>query len=169
MFSGRSGSGRGASAARAAKIVTAQHNDYTGQDNPSLGITGQIPESRFYTIPAASTNRFHVAYPGILTSMTARIFKPAKNAMQSGTAKTREWQLDYEPEQPRAIEPLMGWTSSGDMKQQLTLRFDSKEEAVAYCEREGIPYQVSEPKEPARRQAAYADNFAFRRAEPWTH
>jgi hypothetical protein len=46
--------------------------------------------------------------------MTARIFKPAKNAMQSGTAKPREWQLDYEPEQPRAIEPLMGWTSSGD-------------------------------------------------------
>ena len=74
--------------------------------------------------------------------MTARIFKPAKNAMQSGTAKTREWQLDYEPEQPRAIEPLMGWTSSGDMKQQLTLHFDTKEEAVAYCEREGIPYQV---------------------------
>jgi ETC complex I subunit conserved region len=106
---------------------------------------------------------------GILTSMTARIFKPAKNAMQSGTAKTREWQLDYEPEQPRAIEPLMGWTSSGDMKQQLTLRFDSKEEAVAYCEREDRPCRGSEPKEPSRRQAAYADNFAFRRAEPWTH
>ena len=70
--------------------------------------------------------------------MTARISKPAKNAMQSGTAKTREWQLDYEPEQPRAIEPLMGWTSSGDMKQQLTIRFHTKEEAVAYCEREGI-------------------------------
>ncbi len=91
--------------------------------------------------------------------MTARIFKPAKNAMQSGTAKTREWQLDYEPEQPRVIEPLMGWTSSGDMKQQLTIRFDTKEEAVAYCEREGIPYQVLEPKEPVRRQAAYADNL----------
>lgn len=101
--------------------------------------------------------------------MTARIFKPAKNAMQSGKAKTREWQLDYEPEQPRAIEPLMGWTSSGDMKQQLTIRFDTRDDAVAYCEREGIPYQVIEPKEPARRQAAYSDNFAFRRAEPWTH
>ena len=72
--------------------------------------------------------------------MTARIFKPAKNAMQSGTAKTKEWQLDYEPERPREVEPLMGWTSSTDMKQQLTLRFDSKEDAVAYCEREGIPY-----------------------------
>src|SRR5439155_1658835 len=83
--------------------------------------------------------------------MTARIFKPAKNAMQSGTAQTKEWQLDYEPEQPRVIEPLMGWTSSGDMKQQLTLRFHTKEEAVAYGERHGIPYQVIEPKEPVRR------------------
>jgi len=101
--------------------------------------------------------------------MTARIFKPAKNAMQSGTAKTKDWQLDFEPEQPRVIEPLMGWTSSGDMKQQLTLSFETKDEAVAYCVREGIAYQVFEPEEPARRQAAYADNFAFRRAEPWTH
>ena len=101
--------------------------------------------------------------------MTARIFKPAKNAMQSGTAKTREWQLDYEPETPRMIEPLMGWTSSTDMKQEVTLCFDTREEAVAYCEREGIPYQVIEPKEVERRPAAYADNFAFRRTEPWTH
>ena len=95
--------------------------------------------------------------------MTARIFRPAKNAMQSGAATSREWQLDYEPEQPRVIEPLMGWTSSGDMKQQLTMRFDTKEEAIAYCERHGIPYQVIEPKDRARRIAAYADNFAFKR------
>lgn len=101
--------------------------------------------------------------------MTARIFKQAKNAMQSGTAKSREWQLDYEPEQARVIEPLMGWTSSSDMKQQLTLTFDTKEEAIAYCEREAIAYQVIEPKPMARRIAAYADNFAFRRGEPWTH
>ena len=101
--------------------------------------------------------------------MTARIFKPAKNAMQSGRAKTREWQLDYEPEQPRAVEPLMGWTSSGDMKQQLTVRFDTKEEAIAYCEQHGIPYQVTEPKAAARRGMAYADNFAFTRREPWSH
>ena len=49
-------------------------------------------------------------------TMTARIYKPAKTAMQSGTAKTKDWVLDYEPEQPREIEPLMGWTSSGDMR-----------------------------------------------------
>jgi hypothetical protein len=101
--------------------------------------------------------------------MIARIFKPAKNAMQSGRASTKEWRLEYEPEQPRAVEPLMGWTSSGDMKQQLSLRFDTKEEAMAYCERKGIPCQVIEPKEPVRKPAAYADNFAFGRGEPWTH
>jgi ETC complex I subunit conserved region len=101
--------------------------------------------------------------------MTARIYKPAKNAMQSGRARTREWQLDYEPEQPQVVEPLMGWTSSSDMKRQVTMEFESKEAAIAYCERNGIAYQVIEPKEPVRRIAAYADNFAFTRTEPWTH
>jgi hypothetical protein len=101
--------------------------------------------------------------------MTARIFKPAKNAMQSGTAITKQWRLEYEPEQPQVIEPLMGWTSSGDMKREVTLHFETKEEAVDYCERAAIPYQVIEPQEPERRPAAYADNFAFRRVEPWTH
>ena len=101
--------------------------------------------------------------------MTARISKQPKNAMQSGRAMTRDWQLDYEPEQPRAVEPLMGWTSSGDMKQQLTLHFDTKEDAVAYCERMGIAYQVIEPRDSTQRQVAYADNFAFKRVEPWTH
>ena len=101
--------------------------------------------------------------------MAARIYKPAKTAMQSGTAKTREWVLDYEPEQPREIEPLMGWTSSGDMRQQLRLRFDSLEEAVAYAERHGIPYQVADAKSPVRRAIAYADNFSFKRRDPWTH
>jgi hypothetical protein len=101
--------------------------------------------------------------------MAARIYKPAKTAMQSGTAKTREWVLDYEPEQPREIEPLMGWTSSGDMRQQVTLRFATAEEAVAYAERHGIPYQVFDTKPSARKTIAYSDNFAFRRRESWTH
>ena len=101
--------------------------------------------------------------------MVARIYKPTRTAMQSGTAKTKLWVLDYEPEQPRQVEPLMGWTSSGDMKSQLRLRFDTREEAVAYCEKHGIPYQVFEAHEPARKKIAYADNFAFNRAGQWTH
>ena len=101
--------------------------------------------------------------------MTARIYKPARTAMQSGHAKTKDWVLDYEPEEPRVVESLMGWTSSGDMKSQLQLRFATREEAVAYCERHGIAYQVTEPKPPVRRGMSYADNFAYSRRTPWTH
>ncbi|EJW12701.1 NADH-ubiquinone oxidoreductase family protein [Rhodovulum sp. PH10] len=101
--------------------------------------------------------------------MIARIYKPAKNAMQSGTAKTRHWVLDFEPSEPRRVEPLMGWTSSGDTRAQVRLKFDTKEEAVAYCEARGIAYQVIEPKPATRRTIAYADNFAAGRRSPWTH
>ena len=101
--------------------------------------------------------------------MTARIYKPAKTAMQSGQAKTREWVLEYEPEEPRVVESLMGWTSSGDMKSQLHLQFSTKEEAVAYAERHGIPYQVQEGKPAPRRGLSYADNFSFTRRGAWTH
>jgi hypothetical protein len=101
--------------------------------------------------------------------MTARIYKPAKTAMQSGQAKTREWVLDYEPEEPRVVESLMGWTSSGDMKSQIRLRFATKEEAVAYAERHGIPFQVQEGKPLQRRGLSYADNFSVSRRGSWTH
>ena len=101
--------------------------------------------------------------------MTARIYKPSRTAMQSGQANTKAWMLDYEPEQARTVEPLMGWTSSTDMKQEVQLHFDTKEEAIAYCERNGIPHQVFETKPPVRPRISYADNFAYPRREAWTH
>ena len=55
--------------------------------------------------------------------MRARIYKPARNAMTSGTAKTRHWVLDYSPASAREVDPLMGWTSSGDTQAQVRLRF----------------------------------------------
>ena len=100
--------------------------------------------------------------------MTARIYRPARTAMQSGTAKTERWLLEYEPEKPREIEPLMGWTSSSDMKSQLKLWFDTQEEAVAYATRNGIPYRVEQPHDPKRRSISYSDNFKFSRVGLWT-
>lgn len=99
----------------------------------------------------------------------ARIYRPAKNAMQSGTARTKDWVLDFEQSEPRQVEPLMGWTSSGDTRQQVRLRFATREEAVAYCDRLNLAYQVHETEPPARRAMAYADNFAYDRRNPWTH
>ena len=101
--------------------------------------------------------------------MIARIYKPAKTAMQSGTAKTKEWVLEFEPSEARVVEPLMGWTSSGDMRQQVRLSFDTKEEAAAFCEREGIPYQMFETRPPVQPRMSYSDNFAYPRREAWTH
>jgi hypothetical protein len=101
--------------------------------------------------------------------MVARIYSPARTAMQSGMAKTGYWVLDFEPEKPRKIDPLMGYTSSGDMKSQIRLTFPTKEEAVAYAEREGLQYRVEEPNEPRRRQISYSDNFRYDRRTPWTH
>lgn len=101
--------------------------------------------------------------------MTARIYRPAKTAMQSGTAKTSRWLLEFEPQRAREIDPLMGWTSSSDMRQQVKLWFDTREEAVAYAQRNGIAATVEEPKVPRRRSMAYSDNFKFNRVGPWTH
>lgn len=101
--------------------------------------------------------------------MTARIFKPAKNAMQSGEANTKRWMLEFDQEYPREVEPLMGYTSSADMLQQVQLFFDSKEEAIAYAERNGIAYRVVEPKEREPKRLSYSDNFKFSRVEPWSH
>ena len=101
--------------------------------------------------------------------MPARIYKPAKSATQSGLARTKQWLLVFEQDKPREIEPLMGWTSSGDTRQQLRLWFDTNEEAIAYAEREGVAYRVEEPQEVKRRMASYSDNFKFNRVGPWTH
>ena len=101
--------------------------------------------------------------------MVARIYRPTKTAMQSGRAGTQAWRLDYEPEQPRASEPLMGWTSSSDMLSQVKLTFETKDEAIAYATKNGIPYQVFEPEEKIRQTVSYSDNFKFGRIGTWTH
>ena len=101
--------------------------------------------------------------------MSARIYSPAKTAMQSGKAKTGLWVLDFDPEQKRKIDPLMGYTTSGDMKSQIRLTFETKEEAIAYAEKRGIAYTVREPHDPKRRNISYSDNFKYDRKVPWTH
>jgi len=101
--------------------------------------------------------------------MLARIYKPARTAMQSGNAAAEKWMLEYEPETRPSADPLMGYTSSADMRRQIRLEFDTREEAVAYAVRNGIAYRVQEPREPAPKKLSYADNFRYGRPEPWTH
>ena len=95
--------------------------------------------------------------------MEARIYQPAKNAMQSGRANTRKWIFEYEPEEAKQPDSLMGWAGSGDMRGQLRLKFDSKEDAISYAQRHGIAFQVKDPKLRRVRPKSYADNFKFDR------
>lgn len=101
--------------------------------------------------------------------MIARIFKPEKTAMQSGLGRTKDWLLEYEPDAPQQLDPLMGWAGYGDTIQQLRLWFDTKDEAIAYAKRNGIPFQLFEPQQRKLQLKAYADNFRFDRSQPWTH
>ncbi len=101
--------------------------------------------------------------------MLARIFKPARNAMQSGRANVERWVLEYEPESAPEADPLMGYTSSVDMRRQVHLEFDTCELAIAYAERNGIPYQVLEAQERVTKAQSYSDNFRFGRPQAWTH
>ena len=101
--------------------------------------------------------------------MLARIYRPAKTAMQSGKAKTQDWLLEFEPVSARQSDPLMGWTQSSDMNGQVRLTFETREDAVSYAQRHGIAFQLFEPKAPKRILKAYADNFAAGRRQPWTH
>ena len=99
----------------------------------------------------------------------ARIYRPAKSAMQSGRATSRDWVLEFEPEQPRAIEPLMGWVSSTDTKRQVRMSFATKEEAIAFATSHGIAFRLVEPHKSKLRPKSYAENFKFGRPDRWTH
>ena len=101
--------------------------------------------------------------------MIARIFRPAKTAMQSGKARTQYWVLEFAPASARVSDPLMGWTLTDDTSAQVRLSFESRDEAVAYAQKHGLAFQVTEPKAPRRILKAYADNFSADRKQPWTH
>ncbi|MBR0659237.1 ETC complex I subunit [Neoroseomonas oryzicola] len=100
----------------------------------------------------------------------ARIFQPPKSAMQSGRAKSQGWVLEYEPSEAKALDPLTGWVGSGDMLGQVRLKFESREQAVAYAAANGIAYEVeATPPSAAIKPKVYADNFRFGRLENWSH
>jgi hypothetical protein len=103
--------------------------------------------------------------------MRARIYQPARTAMQSGSAKTQDWVLEFAPDTAREVDPLMGWTSSDDTQAQVRLRFPTREAAVDYARDKGLEFVVTDPKprKPVIRPRGYGENFATDRRGAWTH
>ncbi|NET71429.1 MAG: ETC complex I subunit [Sphaerospermopsis sp. SIO1G2] len=93
--------------------------------------------------------------------MKARIYQPAKTAMQSGRAKMKRWVLEFEPSDAHYVEPLMGWVGQRDTQQQLSLSFETKEQAEDYAQERGIDYHLIEPQTRHVRPKSYANNFRF--------
>lgn len=103
--------------------------------------------------------------------MRVRIYQPARNAMQSGTARTKGWVLEFPPADTREIDPLMGWTSSDDTQSQVRLRFETRKQAEDYAREKGLDFVVQEPQRRSAnvRARGYGENFATDRRAPWTH
>lgn len=98
--------------------------------------------------------------------MEVRIYKPSKNAMQSGRAKAEgDWILEYETETPRVPDPLMGWNSCGDTLNQVRLKFASVDDAVAFAHGKGWAYTVQTTQQRRVKPRNYGDNFKYVPAE----
>src|SRR6266700_2813415 len=93
----------------------------------------------------------------------ARIYRPAKTAMQSGRAQTRKWVLEYEPASRRDPDPLMGWSSALDTLNEVQLRFDTLDEALAFAKKHGLEYTLIEPHARTPKAKSYADTFPYDR------
>ena len=124
-----------------------------------------MPEVRILSPrhPAAKTEDQARAIGADATMAQARIYRPTKTAMQSGRANTRKWVLDYEQATKRLPDPLMGWSSARDTLNQVRLRFDTLEEAIAFADKHGLEYTVMEPHLRSLKPKSYADNFRYER------
>ncbi len=105
--------------------------------------------------------------------MRAKIYSPAPNTMQSGQLRTGDWILEFYPTNKKIIDPLMGWSGSKGTKNQLRMRFKTKESAIDYAQQNQIKYDLIETKartrKPNIRKMGYAENFSHNRRSPWTH
>ena len=101
--------------------------------------------------------------------MSARIYQPSKTAMSSGTAKTKNWVLEFIPEEPSVKDPFTGWNGASETRSQIRLKFLTLEEAQNYATANGLAARVEKPRKRKQAQKSYADNFRHDRISPWSH
>ena len=91
--------------------------------------------------------------------MMARIYQRPKSAMQSGKARTGDWLLEHERDEPQRADPLTGWPGSGATETQVQLRFNSRDDAIAYAKRHDLDFEIVALGPKLLKIQAYADNF----------
>lgn len=89
----------------------------------------------------------------------ARISELDRKTTQSGRANAGRWLIEFERQQALRADPLTGWNGSGDTNPQVRITCQTKDAAIAYCEKHGLAYHVV-PAAPVKLKIqAYADNF----------
>ncbi len=88
----------------------------------------------------------------------AKIYKPAKTAMQSGKRNVKNWLLEFDTLNT-GINPFMGWESSKDTMSEIRLKFSTKDQAINYAKKNNIDYYIIEPENSKIIKKSYSDNF----------
>ena len=88
----------------------------------------------------------------------AKIYKPSRTAMQSGSRNTKKWLLEFDTLN-KGINPLMGWETSKDTMSEVKLEFSTKEQAVNYARKNNVDYYIIEPQKGKMIKKSYSDNF----------
>lgn len=101
--------------------------------------------------------------------MRVRIYQRPKSAMQSGHGTLHNWVVEWQRQEAQRPDPLMGWIGGAETQTQVALFFPTREDAIAYAERNGAAYDVEIVQERVVKPKAYADNFRTDRPENWTH
>ncbi|MBC7950819.1 MAG: ETC complex I subunit [Rhodospirillaceae bacterium] len=131
---------------------------HSGAEMPSFD---QMPDAEAPPPEEGAQSVHHGASPEPAEMMlaTARIYRRSPNPMQQGRARMGQWTVEFEPHLKPGIDPLMGWTSSGDPLQQVRLTFPSEDEAVAFCRRQKLPFDLEKPAANKPKPKSYSSNF----------
>ena len=142
-------------------------NNQTSQDAVQKAASSQETQPAERRTGRVELDELRVPRPGFyhnqmewLDERVVRISKPTKNVMQSGTASTNCWRIEFDS-QPRDEYWLMGWTGTADPMSNLTLSFPTKESAIDFCEQNKLQWFVEEQSERKVRRKSYADNFSW--------
>ena len=90
--------------------------------------------------------------------MKARIYREQDKITQKGTARLNCWYLVYSNSE-KEIDPLIGWTGSFRPNSQVKLKFDSKEEAIKYAQKNSISFESIFKRNNSTAPKSYSDNF----------
>ncbi|XP_045892076.1 NADH dehydrogenase [ubiquinone] iron-sulfur protein 4, mitochondrial [Micropterus dolomieu] len=134
---------------RSTSTSTSRLAEKPGQDTQLITVDEKLDISTLTGVPEEhiKTRKVH-------------IFVPARTSMQSGVNNTKKWKMDFDTRE-RWENPLMGWASTGDPLSNMVLTFSSKEDAIAFAEKNGWSYDITEKRNSKPRVKSYGANFSW--------